>query len=373
VAGPDRRLVDRVLDAQRRRIAAWLELQFLWRLAVELCLNRGRPGAASMCVKLVAEPARIWMWLSQGRRTGGREDTLTSALAHMPDEAPALERALHVQRSLERSPEPPLAESLRVFVRLSSRIAAHIEAELEGAGATEVRLAGGEPVALPHGGWEPTEPWSAPAPPLLPLADWRAIACPAMPDETFAPVAGDPGDPGQLTRAALLMEKGPYVTLPAERLLVRPFHGGRARLRAVHCRVTDPVSFALLEGLTSASFPDVAGWSARDTARRGVAEHAAWLSGHSVPAEPSGAHVGMLLTAARAALLLQSLEEGHPELALTAQATATALAQRVPGAGAASEAAWEAYAVFARDWLAPERTVVVALDRVVRSLAPYAP
>jgi hypothetical protein len=375
VAGPDRRLAAPVRDAQRRRIAAWLELQFLWRLAVELCLNPTRPGAASMCVKLVAEPARMSMWLSEGRRTGGREQTLTEALAHMPEEAPALTRALALQRTLATTPDPPLPEFLGAFLRLSARIAGKIAADLDGAGRTEVALLGGDEqeLALPHGGWEPTGPWPAStAPRLLPLADWRVVAYPTMPDETFAPIAGDPGDPDQLARAALAMEKGPYPTLKAGGLLIRPFHGGRARLRAVQCSVTDPVSFALGGGRTAASFPNVLGWSARDTARRGVAEHGAWLSQHPVPAEPSGEHLGMLIAAARAALFLESIDESRPELPLTAAATARALADRMTGARGAAEAAWEAYRDFARDWVTPASATVVALDEVVRALPPYA-
>jgi hypothetical protein len=375
VAGPERRLADPVRDAQRRRIATWLELQFLWRLAVELCLHPRRPGAASMCVKLVAEPARMSMWLGEGRRTGGREQTLTAALVHMPDEAPHLERALALQRALAKAPEPPLGEFLRAFLRLSSRIAGQIGADLHGAGRTEVSLLGGaEPeLALPHGGWEPTGPWPASAAPrLFPLADWRAIAYPTMPDETFAPVAGDPGDPDQLAATALVMEKGPYATLTADGLQVRPYHGGRARLRAVQCQVTDPVSFALTEERATASFPDVVGWSARDTARRGVAEHGAWLSEHPVPTEPSGEHLGVLITAARAALFLESIDESRPELAVTAAATMSALADRTAGVRGVAEAAWEAYRQFARDWVAPPSASVIALDEVVRSLPAYA-
>lgn len=375
VAGPDRRLAGPVRDAQRRRIAAWLELQFLWRLAVELCLNPGRPGAASMCVKLVAEPARMSMWLSEGRRTGGREQTLTEALVHMPDEAPTLNRALALQRRLTTTPDPPLPEFLRAFLRLSSRVAGEIGAELDAAGRTEVALLGGDEgeLALPHGAWEPTGPWPASdAPRLLPLADWRAVAYPTMPDETFAPVAGDPGDPDQLARAALVMEKGPYPTLEAGGLLVRPFHGGRARLRAVQCPATDPVSFALAEGRATASFPDVLGWSAHDTARRGVAEHGAWLSQHPLPTEPSGEHLGVLIGAARAALFLESFDGSRAQLPLTAAATTRALADRASGTRGVAEAAWEAYRNFARDWLSPPDDAVIALDEAVRALPPYA-
>jgi hypothetical protein len=373
VTGPDRRPPDCARDAQRRRIAAWLELQFLWRLAVELCLDPGRPGAASMCVKLVAEPARMWMWLTGGPRTGGRAETLNEALVRIPDEAPALERALALQRVLRSAPPPPLAETLPVFLRLSSRIARTIADQLESAGTTDVELVRGEELALPHGGWEPTGPWPFPPPSrLLPLADWRAIVDPALPDETFAPVAGDATDPETLCRAALVLTKGPYPTLTADGLLLRPYHGGRARLRAIHCPITDPVSFALMEDAATAAFPDATGWSARDTARRGVAEHASWLAAHPMPAEPSGHNLGRLMTAARAALFLESVEAGAPRLPLTGAATARALAERVEGARGVADAAWDAHMTFAVDWLAPDRATVGALDDLVRGLSPYA-
>jgi hypothetical protein len=326
-----------------------------------------------MCVKLVAEPSRIWMYLVHGERTGGRAQTLTAALSALPEEAPALERALALQRTLTRSPQPPVAESLRAFVRLSSRIARTLADDLDPAGTTAVDLLGGDELVLPHGGWEPTGPWpTSAAPRLLPLADWRAIAHPTIPDETFAPVAGDPGDPEVIARTARVLDKGPYPTLAADGLLIRPFHGGRARLRAAQCRLTDPVSFAVVEGAASAAFPNVAGWSARDTARRGVAEHGAWLTTHPLPARPSGQHLGTLLTAARAAHFLESLDAGRPELPLTGAATAGVLADRVTGGRDPVEAAWAAYRTAAVDWLPPDPAAVAALDDTVRGLPPYA-
>ena len=46
--------------------------------------------------------------------------------------------------------------------------------------------------------------------------------------------------------------------------------------------ITDPVSFALMEGAATAAFPNATGWSARDTARRGVAEGVVLLDDHVV-------------------------------------------------------------------------------------------
>ncbi len=369
VAGPERRPPDPGRDAQRRRIAAWLELQFLWRLAVELCLNPTRPGAASMCVKLVAEPARMLLWLAEGLPTRGREETLTAALTRMPDEAPALGRALELQRAIAASPDPPLAESLAAFLQLSARLAAFIATDIEEAGTTQVALLGGDEdeLILPHGPLPGSQ-----ATHLLPLADWRAIACPTLPDEAFALLPGDPGDPDQLARTARLASKGPYPTLAYPRLQVRPFHGGRARLRAVQCAVTDPVSFALANGLGVAAFPDVLGWSARDTARRAVAEYGAWLAQEPLPPEPSGEYLGRLFGAGRAALFLESIDESRPELALTAAATVRALTRRAPGARDAAEAALAAYRTFADDWATPDGALVGALDAQVRALPAYA-
>ena len=98
-------------------------------------------------------------------------------------------------------------------------------------------------LALPHGNWSQEHR-------LLPLVDWRSLAAPLEPDETFAMVPGEP-DPETISALATVAEVGPYPTLGARGLLLRPARmGGRQRLRTVQCPPTDPVSFALLEGLS---------------------------------------------------------------------------------------------------------------------------
>jgi hypothetical protein len=71
-------------------------------------------------------------------------------------------------------------------------------------------------------------------------------------------------------------------------------------MRTVQTTLTDPVSVALLSGEDVARFPDVPGFSARDLARRALAEHAAG-------ADPSAA--------ARARAFAASLD-AEPELRL---------------------------------------------------------
>ena len=70
--GHERRPVLAAQDADSRRTAAWLELQRWWREAFYACAHPGGPRLPYVCVKLVAEPARIWLWLARGERVEGR-------------------------------------------------------------------------------------------------------------------------------------------------------------------------------------------------------------------------------------------------------------------------------------------------------------
>jgi hypothetical protein len=140
-------------------------------------------------------------------------------------------------------------------------------------------------------------------------------------------------------------------------------------MRTVHCQPTDPVSFALIAGAQFARFPNVPGWSIADTARRAVAEHAAWLAVDA--RERSGTVLGRLAIAARAGLLQESVGEAEPELALTIDATLESLAERTPSAAPVAAAAREAYHRFAEDRAEPPATLTAALRRTVLALPAY--
>jgi hypothetical protein len=323
-----------------------------------------------LCVKLVAEPARLWLWLVEGERIFGRREVLRRALERMPEEELALRRALELERTLERRPAPPLAEVLNTLLRLSARLATRMATEVVGAGTTTVELV-----------WEGAEgvmkgPRTAR---LLPLVDWRACAAPARPDETLALVETDARDPSALASLAADCESIHQPVVAVDQLLVLPTaSGGRAKLRCIQCALTDPVSLALVAGETHAVFPNVAGWSARDWARRAVAEHRAWLEtpgrcstgGHEwlAPPMPStaidGRTLAMLLTAARAGLFQESLERGSATLLLTV----AAIAQRL---GPIADETVGSYS----DWRArgstPAAGTVERLRAAVRALPAY--
>jgi len=157
------------------------------------------------------------------------------------------------------------------------------------------------------------------------------------------------------------------------------------KLRGVQCAVSDPVSFALAAERTHADFPNVGGWSVRDVARRAVAEHHAWFglqSGESpqvrgwmdAQPDPSAATVatlGRLFTAARAALLAESVDGGSPELPLTVAAVAKALSHRNSGARSIVDAAHGAYREGCVGGSSPRADVVAAFAAAIRRLPPY--
>jgi hypothetical protein len=376
IRGRKRRSSERPRDPQLRRIAAWLELSFWWQWACRACADPRRPSTASLCVKFVAEPARIWLWLKHGERPGRREEVLARALARLPEEEDGLRRALRLLRALPESPAPPLDEVLPVLVRLSSRIARLLADEVACEGATTVQLgdAGRAELILPHGDWRyPGSLAGGLMAPVLPLCDWRSLTCPELPDESFALTPEDPGDPAVLGAATRCQRYGPYPALARNGLLLFAGPWARSQLRAVKCALTDPVSFALRDGRAVASFPQVAGWSAHDWAARAIAEHGAWLATPIGSGDdPGGSTLAMLLSAARAALFADSLRDGGTaELSVTVAGAARRLAERSTAARAAAEESIAAYREFAADRTAPPERTVAALRELVRRLPAY--
>ena len=299
--GPDRRPPTRPARRPGAAHRGLVRARLLVALRVPGLRRPARPWLASRCVKLVAEPGRIWLALEHGERVATRAQALQRLLRRLPEEEVALREVIALERALPRSPEPALATVIPVLIRLSERIAATLAAQIADAPVTEVALSGERA--------------------QLPLADWRALAAPPAAGERLLPLTGDPADPAVLGAAVNAHLSGPYPVMRSGRLLLLP--GGefvRTRMRAIQFPASDPVSFALLDGEATARFPDVAGWSVHDVARRAVAEHAARLR-----SEPGD--LGLLQTATRAALLHESVLRGEPELVLTG---AEALA-RLPG------------------------------------------
>ena len=288
-------------------------LQFWWRFAFQAAARPDATNVPFLCVKLIAEPARLWLWLVHDRALFARRDILREAIVSLPGEREAYELALELERALPSCPEPPLAAALASFTRQSALIAALMDDAARAAGERAVRLVGAG-----------TRPF--------PLLDWRALVAPAPSAEQFDVVDGHPADAAALARLASVAED-PAPALHAGPLMVRPrLEPGRAKLRAVQCAATDPVSFALVDGRAEARFPQAAGWSAPDWARRAVGEHRVWLecgnsarlNGHGWLGAPS-ATPDRMVAAARAALFLDSIEREEPELMLSADAVASRL------------------------------------------------
>jgi hypothetical protein len=370
VAGPDLRPPDRSTEVDRRRLNVWLELQFWWRLAVEGCLTPDAPQVPYLCVKLAAEPARMLLWLEHGEQAFDRRNVLERAIARYPEELATFERALELHDRLHLSPEVRVDDFLPCFMRLSSRAAAALSAEVADAGATAVRLVG-EPSDLLLPDLDPAQVNDNGR--MQPLVDWAALGRPLPGDESFA-VADRPIVADQLAEAARAYRPASYRALRTEDLLVLAApRRARLMLRGVQCPMSDPVSFALANGGRVATFPDVPGWAALDTARRAVSEHRSQLNSENGGREANdAARLAMLLSALRASLFLESIEDGAAELALTLVAAAGSAASRDPSAAAIAEAAGAAYRDAIVENTAPPARTVSALAELVRNRPAYA-
>jgi hypothetical protein len=379
LAGPERRPPEPTRDAQTRRIDGWLELIFWWRLLPRACTDSAGPRPADVCVKSIADAVRTWAWLAGGERIQGRGEALKRGLDLLPEEEGGLRRMIELQRSLPKWPDSPgvLQETMPMLIRLSNRVAGLIDTAAEEAGFTQVRLLGDDPFepVLAGGGWKPNPSLAGgQAPDVLPLVDWRGLVCPLGPDDVFVPLTADAGDSSTYLAAAALND-GPYPTLLAERLLIRPgLRFVRTRMRVLECRTTDPVSFALLGRKRAASFPNLRGWSATDVGQRALTEHEAWLHSRSSSAAGAnaGQQLGMLLSAARAAVFFESVVYGSPELPLTLTEGIRVLAARSSSARVIGEEALGHYRAFADSRAQPPPDLLPAMRKLVLELPAYA-
>ncbi len=304
-----------------------------------------------------------------GERVSSRRDALRRGVEVLPEESEAFERALALHRALPTSPEAPLAETLAAFVRLTGRIASRLGEEAEAEGVEEVRLRwdDADELVLPRSSRDPLGALHGSPSRLLPLVDWRALVWPGAPDEALAALPGHPAAPSTLGRVAVAGRAGPYPVLRHGALLILPTQvHQRALLRAVQCPLTDPISFAVLDGARSARFSRAPGWSIHETAGRAVAEHRAWLRAGGGAGEAGVEGLGVLFTAARAGLLADSLESGEPELALTVAAVARELDGRGPRSRSAAQSSYEAYvASRSRGGTPPTRALADLRKRVL--------
>jgi hypothetical protein len=363
LAGPDVRPRIDAADPALRRLAVTLELMFWWTQTFRAAAEPGAHWAPYHCVKLIAEPARILLWLEHGERYIQREPILCRSLEAFPEERPAFEYALELKRSLHRHRVAPLATVLPSFVRLSARIVAWLHAELEPIAGIEVGLEGAPGAPLPS---------SSP----LPLCDWRALVRAPGSEESFAIEPGRVEDSSCLAGALARSGSESYPTLLHDGLILRP-RPALPPCRALGFAACDPVSAALVEGRERARFPEVPGWSARDVSARAVAEHGGWL--HTLRPVDANATAKTLRTrlagsfcAARAASFRESLGAGAPAIPVTFAAVAGALASRAPASSGIVSDAYGSYRELADAGVRPSADTVNALTELVKALDSYA-
>ena len=319
-------------------LLAWADLQYWWQLAFATVSQPETPWAAYACVKLVAEPARILLWLEHGEQHFRRRCALRRALELLPEEAAAIGFASALLGELHRIPLAPLDAVLPCFVRLSARIAQRLATGVEGLGTTAVALQGVDGVNRDQSAMAPQ----------LPLCDWSALVQPPSVAESWAIAPGRCEDPAALAEALGGSCRDHYPTLLSESLFVRPSLQPRGRHRTVAFAVSDPISAALVAGSTTAAFANAPGWCAADTAARAVTEHRAWLRsvgrlGSEAPAAVRLRRLSGLLCAARAALFLDSVNTSSVAVPVTFAATVELFADRLAGQRRVIEEAGASY------------------------------
>jgi hypothetical protein len=343
IHGEERLPREPVQDDARRRIAAWSELQWFWSFAFERCLDPTHPSTTYLAAKLIIEPIRILLWISNGMRVLRRPEVISIALERYPQHRQALLLARELMahplgpgdRGHEDDHRRALSDAFPHLVALSREVAARIDAGMDGE-RTPVRLLGVDDAPLREPGG--AEPGASPG--ARPMCDWRVLCMQRWPDAGLA-LVNDAVTPDSI---ATLMATPSHARQPVLRaggdLLVMP--ESPSTIRCIASPFSDPVSTALVAGSSTARFAPAPGFAATDWARRGIAEREAQIA--TTDRGPTPRRIGLLLASARAGLFADSLADGEPVLPLTAAASARRLAERDSRQEPAIEAALEACA-----------------------------
>lgn len=296
-------------DEVERRLVAWGEVQQWWRFVFRALAEERRAGDLDyLWFKFVVEHARVVMWLEQRQMAGSRADVLASASTLFPDDREPLDRAFRFLRH-ETSFSAP--EALSWALRVVARVARSFEESFDSAGSTRVELVGLDGYA---GG-------------VRPLMDWHARVFVHPFDGSLSVTDLDATDPQILGAQARRGNDGSYPAIVHHGILLLPAVTYRRCIyRTIQSRISDPVSFAVLEGRNTADFPNVRGWSVADCARRAVEEHLLWLR---LEERPSLRTLGKLFSASRAGALAQSVAEDRPMLPIDAAGTALYLENQI--------------------------------------------
>ena len=364
ISGPDLRPQASPGPPSHSHLLAWAHLLHWWRLGLRVLTEPAAPWVRYACVKLVAEPAKILLWLEHAERHFARREILECALEVVPEEEATITFALALLGDLRAAHAAPIEEVWPCFVRLSGRIAQRLSADLAPLDTTLVRLAGVAPI-------EPADARGV----ARPLGDWTALVWPPGREESFVLGSGSAAELPAVRAAAEGSTPTRFVTLLQDGLIVRPGRLGHDWFRSIDFGATDPVSAALIGGQNAAAFPNAAGWSASDTAARAAAEHAAWLQLPRDPAATSPqvltAHLAGLFSAARAGLFLRSIQDREPVLPVTFEATAVALAEQVPSYRGAIEDAYDSYRAAVNGGHGATREVLRAAAGALEELGCY--
>ncbi len=369
LSGPDRRPDPGAYPAGQRIVAAWLELQCWWLYAGWACCHPRDRQVPYICFKLIAEAARTWLWAAHGEWWPTRAGALQRGLSLMPSDEPIIRIAEELRERLTANGAELLPQVIDWYVGFSARLAQLASRADEEAGATAVSL---EWAASDRA---PSSAARQQASSELPLVDWRGLVMSDQPDDVLSLWSLDPSDPVAIATGAMEESRGRNVAMSAQEIIVmptsdlhsRPFP--RGTLRAVQCRASDPVSYALVHGHREAMFSEIPGWSVHDWARRAVAENHARLA--SARSLGPASRLGLLFCAARAGLFAESVASGEPRLALTSADVGAVLASRSSHHESVATSGLKAVEELSRLGRTPPSRVVTELEQITLALPAF--